>query len=93
MSYLMILKLKNIAVINNRNNPLRKNMSASFSSRTLLFSFLRIDIKDKMQLAINMMIASVAISSMMVASFRFNTLMEVSTIKHKPSRLDDVFKI
>lgn len=64
-----------------------------FSYLTLRMVRLLIDKKDNKLLVIKNMIAIAVSSSMIVASFSFITLSEVSTIKQKPRRLDDVFKM
>jgi hypothetical protein len=57
-------KVKNNVVINSRNKPERKMMSAIFSRAVFLFP--RIDRNENRQDAMNRMIAIVVISSMIV---------------------------
>ncbi|MFM2305451.1 MAG: hypothetical protein RLZZ367_120, partial [Bacteroidota bacterium] len=59
-----------------------------FSQTLLRFvSLLRIDKNDNNELSINAMKATAVISSMYVSFCSFSSLIDVSTIKHKPSRL------
>lgn len=92
-AYLIILKLINIAEIKSKPSPHKKNTSAIFSSCEFLASLLlRIERKERMQLVINMIMAKEAISSRKVASRKFSTLIDVSTIKHSPNKLEEAFK-
>jgi hypothetical protein len=89
----MILNVKSSVVQNKSISPIRNTMSATFSYFTLLTDFVRIDKKESMLLVIKKIMATAVNSSINVASLNFRTLMEVRTIKHKPSRLDEVFRI
>ena len=53
----------------------------------------RIDRNENMQLAINKIMATTVISSIMVVSALFSNFKEVSTIKQMPNKLEDAFKI
>ena len=48
---------------------------------------------ERMLLVIKNRMATAAISSIIVASLSFRTFKDVSTIKQKPSRFDDVLRI
>ena len=92
-SQVIMLKEKSKVVTNNRDNPARKNISAIFSSLPLFLIEPFIDKKERIQLAINMMIASVVNSSIIVLPAMFNNLSDVSTTKQSPNKLEDAFKI
>lgn len=68
-------------------------MSAKFSSLPLFLIEPLIDKKESIQLAINMIIAKVVNSSIIVLPAMFNNLREVSTTKQSPSKLDEAFNI
>lgn len=89
----MMLKEKSKVVTNSNDNPARKNISAIFSSLPLFLMEPLIDRKERMQLAINNMMASVVSSSMMVLPAMFSSLSDVSTTKQSPNKLEDAFKI
>jgi hypothetical protein len=89
----MMSKEKSKAVTNNNDNPARKNISAIFSSRPLFLIEPLIDKKERMQAAINSMIATVVNSSIIVLPAMFNNLSDVSTTKHNPNKLEEAFKI
>lgn len=83
----------NIAVTKRRINPERKTKSAISSKRKFIRFFERIEIKDRILLAMKKIKANEAASSMIVDSFKLRTWIEVITIKQSPSRLDEAFKI
>ncbi len=89
----MTLKEKSKVVTNNNDNPARKNISARFSSLPLFLIEPLIDKKDRIQLAINSMIATVVNSSIIVLPEILRSLSDVSTTKQRPNRLEDAFKI
>lgn len=68
-------------------------ISAIFSRKSDLLKLLRIDIKDKIQLAINKIVVAAVISSITVVSENFNIFKEVKTTKHSPNKLEDAFRI
>jgi hypothetical protein len=80
-------------VKNKKIKPMRKITSAMFSYLILLELRLRIDKKESKLLVMKNMIAIAVSSSIIVASFNLITLSDVSTIKHNPRRLDEVFNI
>ena len=88
-----MLNEKSKVVTNNNDNPARKNISAIFSSLPLFLIEPFIDKKERIQLAINIMIASVVNSSIIVLPAMFNNLSDVSTTKQSPNKLEDAFKI
>ena len=88
-----MLKEKSSVVINRSVNPARKNMSAIFSSLPLFLMEPLIDKKERIQLAINMIIARVVNSSISVLPAMFNNLSDVSTTKQSPNKLEEAFKI
>jgi hypothetical protein len=53
----------------------------------------RIDKKEKKQLAINKIHATPVISSILDTSLYFDIFREVRTIRQNPNKLDDVFRI
>ena len=89
----MMLNEKSSVVINSNDNPARKNISATFSSMPLFLIEPRMDKKERIQLAINSMMATVVNSSIIVLPAMFNNLSDVSTTKHNPNKLEDAFKI
>ena len=89
----MMLNEKSKVVTNNSDNPARKNISAMFSSLPLFLMEPLMDKKERMQAAINMMIASVVSSSMIVLPAIFNNLSDVNTTKQSPSKLEDAFNM
>lgn len=89
----IILNENNSVVTNSNDNPARKKISAIFSSLPLFLIDPLIDKKERIQLAINMMMAMVVSSSMMVLPEIFSSLREVSTTKQSPSKLDEAFNI
>jgi hypothetical protein len=68
-------------------------MSAKFSYRALNLFVLRMERKERMLLVINISMASVVISSIIVVSCSFSTFSEVSTRKQNPRRFDEVLSI
>lgn len=81
------------AVIKSDERPIKNRTSAYFSYRIPNSLLLRMAKKDKMQLNINEKIANAVNSSINVALFISRMFLEVKTIKHKPSKLADVFKM
>lgn len=72
----------------------RKTRSAALSSLTARISLLeRIDRKESIQLITSSTAVMPVMSSMMVAPPDRETLMEVSTIRQKPNRLEDVLSM
>ncbi|MNL30255.1 hypothetical protein D3C87_1519810 [compost metagenome] len=95
MSYRYIrLNTSSIEVANRTNKPVKKMISAIFSSLlTSLRSPLFIAIKEIIQLDINMKIAIAAHSSIKLPSVSFIVFIVVKTRKQIPSKLAEVFKI
>jgi len=89
----MILNEKSKVVTNNNDNPTRKNISAIFSSLPLFLMVPLMDKKERIQLAINSMMAPVVNSSIIVLPAMFNNLRDVNTTKQSPNKLEDAFKI
>ncbi len=87
------MKEKSKVVTNNSDNPARKNISATFSSLPLFLIDPLMDKKERIQLVIKKMMASVVNSSISVLPAIFNNLSDVSTTKQSPNKLDDAFKI
>lgn len=82
-----------MAVTKSKKSPVRKKISAILSSFKLEVLSLRMERNERILLAMNITMARVATSSMIVAALRFNIFMEVSTIKQSPSRLEDVLRM
>jgi hypothetical protein len=80
-------------VINNNDNPARKKTSAIFSNLPLFLIEPLIDKKERMQLAMNRIMAPVVNSSIIVLPDMFRSFREVSTTKQSPNKLDDAFNI
>lgn len=80
-------------MINRSDNPARKKISAIFSNLPLFLIEPLIAKKESIQLAMNMIIATVVSSSMIVLPEIFNSLREVSTTKQSPNKLDEAFNI
>ena len=74
-------------------SPDKNIKSAMLSNRWFMCFSLFIEIKDKMQLAMNKIMARAVVSSIRVLSCILDTLMEVSTTKHKPSRVAEVLSM
>ncbi len=73
---------------------MRKTASAIRSYLKLKFSFNeRMDRNEKKLLTIKRIEASPVHSSIKVTSLNLETFSEVSTIRQKPKRFDDVFKM
>lgn len=89
----MMLNEKSKVVTNNSVNPAKKNISATFSSLPLFLIEPLMDKKERIQLAINIMIAKVVSSSMSVLPAMFNNLSDVSTTKQSPNKLEEAFRI
>ena len=87
------MKEKSNVVINKSDNPARKKKSAIFSSLPLFLIEPLIDKKERIQLAINKMMANVVNSSMIVLPDMFNSLRDVSTTKQSPSKFEEAFNI
>ena len=81
----MILNEKSKVVINSKDNPARKKISAILSSLPLFLIEPLIDRKERMQAAIKSMMATVVNSSIIVLSEIFKNLRDVSTTKQSPS--------
>jgi hypothetical protein len=77
----IILKENSRVVTNKSDNPARKNTSAIFSSLPLFLMDPLMDKKERMQLVIKKMIASVVNSSISVLPAMLNNLSDVSTTK------------
>ena len=76
------------------NKATMKILSAIFSYLALKCSFaVRMDKKDKIQLAINKIHAMPVISSILDASLNLDILNEVKTTRQNPNKLEDVLKI
>ena len=88
-----MLNENNKVVTNSKKSPVRKKISAIFSSRPLFFMVPFIDKKERIQLAINKKIAAVVNSSIIVLPEILNNLSEVSTTKQSPSKLEEAFKM
>ena len=90
---MIILNEKSKVVINNNDNPARKKISATFSSLPLFLIEPLIDKKDRIQLAINSMMAAVVNSSIIVLPEILSSLSDVSTTKQSPSKFEDAFNM
>ena len=88
-----MLNEKSKVVINNNDNPARKNISAMFSSFPLFFIEPLIDKKERIQAVIKSMMATVVNSSIIVLPAMFKSLREVSTTKQSPNKLEEAFNI
>lgn len=82
-----------MVVKKSKDNPPRKITSATCSKKALLRSLPRRDKKENIQLAINKMMATTVISSIIVFSDLSSNFKDVKTIKQIPSKLEDAFKI
>jgi hypothetical protein len=81
-------------ITNTKNKATIKILSAMRSYLTVRISFdVRIEKKEKIQLAINNMHATPVSSSIFDSSLNFDIFNEVRTIRQNPNKLDDVFKI
>ena len=74
-------------------NPMRKDISAIFSSLLPTSVLLLIAKKERILLIINKIIAAAVNSSIKVSACTFNKRNDVSTMKQIPSRLEEVFRI
>ena len=88
-----MLNEKSKVVTKRNDNPARKKISAIFSSLPLFLIEPLIDKKERTQLAMKSMIATVVNSSIIVLPAMLSNLREVSTTKQSPNKLDDAFKI
>lgn len=88
-----MLNEKSNVVINSSDNPARKKISAIFSSLPLFLIEPLIDKKERIQLAIKNMMATVVNSSIIVLPEILSSLSDVSTTKQSPSKLEEAFKI
>ncbi|MNJ98366.1 hypothetical protein D3C87_161310 [compost metagenome] len=88
-----MLKVTIIVVKKRTSRPNRNIKSANFSKRSFRSLFFLIERKERMELVMNKIIARAVVSSINVLSCIFDTLMEVSTIKHSPSKVADVFSM
>jgi len=82
-----------MVVTKRKNNPDRKTISATFSYLSPNDRLLLIDRNDNRLLVINITIAAVVSSSMIVLAVRLITFREVSTMKQIPSSVAEVFSI
>lgn len=82
-----------MVVIKSTMRPIRNRMSALRSILKERFPELFMARKEERQLLIKMMIASAAPSSIMDDWESLEILTDVSTIKQKPNKLAEVFKI
>ncbi len=89
----MILNEKRIVVTNNNVSPQRKIISAIRSSNTDRYDCERIDKNERIQLAINRMIATTVNSSIIVFSDLSSNFKEVRTIKQMPNKFEEAFNI
>lgn len=81
------------AVTKRHDNPTKNKRSAYFSYFSPNTVLLRIARKERMQLNINENMANAVSSSIKVAAFISRIFLEVSTMKHNPSKFADVFKM
>src|SRR4051812_19681126 len=90
----MISKAITIVMINMVDKPQIKQNSAMFSWWALIFSLVvRIDRNEKMQLPIRSTVAMAVTSSMAEPWLNFKTFKDVSTIKQRPSKLEEELRI
>ena len=82
-----------MVVMKSTIKPQRKSVSAVRSNLAAFAVLLLIARKDNKQLLIKMIIANAAPSSIYDDSCNFETLTDVKTMKQKPNKLADVFKI
>jgi len=82
-----------MVVIKSTIKPQRKRVSAVRSNLVALAVLLLMAKKDNKQLLIKMIIAKAAPSSIKDDSCSLETLTDVKTIKQKPNKLAEVFKI
>jgi hypothetical protein len=81
-------------VMDRQSRASKNTMSAIYSSLSALTWFLaRMDRKDRTQLVMSRILAMPVISSMLEEALNFDILMEVSTMRQKPSRLAEVLRI
>jgi hypothetical protein len=88
-----MLKENNSVVTNKSEMPARNKKSAIGSNLLSIFIFPLIDKKERMQLDINSIIATVVNSSIKDFLEIFKTFKDVKTIKQIPSKFDEAFKI
>lgn len=88
-----MLNEKSKVVINKRDNPARKKISATFSSLLLLLIEPLIDKKERIQLAINITVATVVNSSIIVLPEMFNNFNEVKTTKQIPNKFEEALSM
>ena len=91
--YVMMLNEKSKVVINKSDNPARKKISATFSNLLLLLIEPLIDKKERIQLAINITVATVVNSSMIVLPEMFNNFKDVKTTKQIPNKFEDALSM
>lgn len=82
-----------MVVINRKSRPARKTKSAIRSYLLPITILLLMEIKESKLLTMNITMASVVSSSIIVRCVNFITLREVSTTKHIPSSVADVFSM
>lgn len=88
-----MFKVIRVAVTKRDESPTKNKTSAYFSYFIPISVLLRMAKKDKMQLNINENIANAVNSSINVAAFISRIFLDVKTIKHKPNKLAEVFKM
>jgi alpha-D-ribose 1-methylphosphonate 5-triphosphate synthase subunit PhnI len=85
----MTSKVKRRVVVKSKNKPARKMKSAIFSYHSRLLVFDLRDKNENTQLAINRIIATNVISSMIVFFEMSNNLREVKRMKQMPNKLEE----
>ena len=88
-----MLNEKSKVVTNKSDNPARKKISATFSNLLLLLIEPLIDKKDRIQLAINITVATVVSSSIIVLPEMFNNFKDVKTTKQIPNKFEDALSM
>ena len=91
--YEIISNVKRRVVVKSNNNPARKIKSAIFSYQSLLLVTDLMDKNEKTQLAINKMMATSVISSIIVFFETLKSLSEVRRIKQMPNKLEEAESI
>ena len=89
----MTLNEKSKVVTNSNDNPARKKISATFSSLPLFLIEPLMDKKERIQLAIKNIMATVVNSSIIVLPAMLSNLSDVSTTKQSPNKLEEAFNI
>lgn len=88
-----MLNEKSKVVTNKSDNPARKKISATFSNLLLRFIEPLIDKKERIQLAINITVATVVSSSIIVLPEMFNNFKEVKTTKQMPNKFEEALSM